>query len=100
MKPTPLLAMPPTVTTTLLVTAPWGTVMTMFVGLQLVATAPTGLPGPLNVTVLEPCVVPKFVPVIVTDVPRGPDEGFKLVIVGGGTGTVKFTPLLGMPLAA
>jgi hypothetical protein len=41
----------------------------MLVGLQLV-----GVPAvPLNVTVLVPCVAPKFVPVIVTDVATGPD---------------------------
>jgi hypothetical protein len=41
----------------------------MLVALQLV-----GVPAvPLNVTVLVPCVVPKFVPVIVTEVPTGPD---------------------------
>jgi hypothetical protein len=34
----------------------------------------------LNVTVLEPCVEPKFVPVIVTDVPTTPEVGETLVI--------------------
>jgi hypothetical protein len=66
---TPLLATPPTVTTTFPVVAPVGTGTTMLVGPQLV-----GVPAvPLNVTVLVPCVAPKFVPVIVTDVPTGPD---------------------------
>src|SRR4029077_13925336 len=75
---TPVLATPPTVTTTFPVVAPAGTGATMFVAFQLV-----GVPAvPLNVTVLVPCVVPKFVPVIVTDVPTGPDVGFRLVIVG------------------
>jgi hypothetical protein len=66
---TPLLATPPTVTTTFPVVAPVGTGTTMLVGLQLV-----GVPAvPLNVTVLVPCVAPKFVPVLVTDVATGPD---------------------------
>ena len=66
---TPLLATPPTVTTTFPVVAPVGTGTTMLVGPQLV-----GVPAvPLNVTVLVPCVAPKFVPVIVTDVAAGPD---------------------------
>ena len=37
---------------------------------------------PLNFTVLEPFVEPKFVPVIVTDAPTAPDVGDKLVILG------------------
>jgi hypothetical protein len=66
---TPLLATPPTVTTTFPVVAPLGTGTTMLVGPQLV-----GVPAvPPNVTVLVPCVAPKFVPVIVTDVATGPD---------------------------
>jgi hypothetical protein len=68
-KLTPLLAAPPTVTTTFPVAAPLGTNTAMLVALQLV-----GAPAvPLNVTVLVPCVVPKFVPVIITGVPTGPD---------------------------
>jgi hypothetical protein len=68
-KLTPLLATPPTVTTTFPVVAPLGTVTVMPVALQLV-----GVPAvPLNVTVLVPCVAPKFVPVIITGVPTGPD---------------------------
>jgi len=66
----PLLATPPTVTTTLPVVAPAGTGTTMLVAPQLVGVAAV----PLNLTVLDPCVAPKFVPVIVTDVPTGPDE--------------------------
>jgi hypothetical protein len=46
--------------------------------------------------VLVPTVGPKFVPVIVTDVPMGPDVGFRLVMLGGGV-TVKGTPLLACP---
>src|SRR5262249_56892016 len=48
---------------------------------------------PLNLTVLVPCVAPKFVPVIVTDVATGPLVGDRLVMLGG-TVTVKVTPLL------
>ena len=78
-KPAPLLASPPIVTTTLPLVAPLGTGVTIAVGLQLV-----GLAGvPLNVTLLPPCVAPKFAPVIVTDVPAIPDEGFRPVILGG-----------------
>ena len=33
---------------------------------------------PLNVTVLVPCVAPKFAPAIVTAVPTGPDAGVRL----------------------
>ena len=75
---TPLLAVPPTVTTTLPVVAPVGTGATMLVALQVDGVAAV----PLNLTVLVPCVAPKFVPVIVTDVPTGPDVGFRLVMVG------------------
>src|SRR6267378_2617410 len=77
-KLTPLLATPPTVTTTLPVVAPVGTGTTMLVALQLVGVAAV----PLNVTVLVPCVAPKFVPVIVTDVPTGPEVGDRLPIAG------------------
>ena len=66
---TPLLATPPTVTATFPVVAPLGTGTVILVALQTV-----GVPAvPLNVTVLVPCVAPKFVPVIVTAVPTGPD---------------------------
>lgn len=47
---TPLLLMPPTVTTTLPVGAPLGTVTAMLVALQLVTVASV----PLKVTVLAP----------------------------------------------
>ena len=78
-KLTPLLATPPTVTTTLPVVAPVGTGTTMLVALQLVGVAAI----PLNFTVLVPCVAPKFAPVIVTDVPTNPDVGFTLVMLAG-----------------
>jgi len=88
-----LLAVPPTVTTTLPVVAPVGTGTTMLVALQLVGVAVV----PLNFTVLVPFVEPKFVPVIVTDAPTRADVGFKLVILGAGVVTVKATPLLATP---
>ena len=92
-KLTPLLATPPTVTTTFPVVAPPGTETTMLVALQLV-----GVPAvPLNFTVLEPWVAPKFVPVIVIDDPTAPDVALRLVMLGGGIVTVKFTPLLATP---
>jgi len=91
-KLTPLLATPPTVTTTLPVVAPAGTGATMLVGLQLVGVVAV----PLNATVLVPCDAPKFVPLSVTEVPTGPKFGFRLVIVGGVV-IVKRTPLLGTP---
>src|SRR6266853_1952252 len=90
---TPLLARPLTVTTTLPVVAPAGTGVTMLVADQLVGVAVV----PLKVTVLAPCVAPKFVPVIVTDVATGPLVGERLVSVGA-TVTVKLTPLLARPL--
>jgi hypothetical protein len=77
-KLTPLLAAPPTFTTTFPVVAPLGTATVMIVALQLV-----GVPAiPLNVTVLVPCVAPKFVPVIVTEVPTGPDVWLSVVMLG------------------
>ena len=89
----PLLATPPTVTTTFPVVAPVGTFATMLVALQLLIVVAV---VPLNVTVLVPCVAPKFVPVIVTDAPTAPDVGLRLVIVGVAS-TVKFDPLLATP---
>jgi hypothetical protein len=82
-----------TVTTTLPVVATVGTGTTMLVALQLVGVAAV----PLNVTVLVPCVAPKFVPVMVTEVPTGPDAGLKLLMNGLGEGTVKITWLLPTP---
>jgi len=89
-KSTPLLAIPPTVTTTLPVVAPAGTGTEMLVALQLVGIAVV----PLNVTVLATCVGPKPVPVMVTAVPHDPDAGFKLIILGI---TENPTLLLGTP---
>ena len=74
----PLLATPPTVTTTFPVVAALGTVALILEDPQLVTDALV----PLKVTVLLPCDVPKFEPVIVTDVPTGPDVGERLEMVG------------------
>jgi hypothetical protein len=78
-KPTPLLATPPTITTTLPVAASAGTNATMLVGLQLVIELAV---VPLNVTWLLPCVDPKSVPVIVTLAPTGPEAGDKVLMAG------------------
>jgi Na+-transporting methylmalonyl-CoA/oxaloacetate decarboxylase beta subunit len=77
-KLTPLLALPPTVTTTLPVVAPVGTVTFIEVAPQLVIVVAVVV---LNFTVLVPCVEPKFVPVIVTDAPTAPEIGDKLVML-------------------
>jgi hypothetical protein len=69
-KADPLLAVPNTVTTTLPVVAPAGTDSVMLVALQALAAAAA---IPLNVTVLVPWVAPKLVPVMVIDVPAGPE---------------------------
>src|SRR5204863_8427445 len=91
-KGTPLLARPPTVTTTFPVVAPLGTGTVRLVAIQLLGVATV----PLNATVLVPCVAPKLAPVIVTAVPIGPDVGLS-VVIDGGTVTVKGTPLLARP---
>src|SRR6202034_2087246 len=93
-KLTPLLALPATVTTTLPVVAPVGTVATIDVALQLPMVVAV---VPLNATVLVPCVEPKFVPVIVTDAPTAPDVGDTLVMLGAAT-TVNDDPLLAILL--
>src|SRR6266849_6285428 len=87
---TPLLATPPTVTTTFPVVAPPGTGTVILVVLQPVGVVAV----PLNVTVLVPCGDPKFVPVITTGVPTAPDVGFRLVMLGAGAVTLMFTLLL------
>jgi hypothetical protein len=92
---TPLLATPLAVTITAPVVAPEGTFATMLVVDQLVGVAVV----PLNLTVLVPCVVPKFVPAIVTVVPIAPLVGDKEVIVGADVETVNVTPLLDTPPA-
>jgi len=89
-KATPLLANPPTVTTTGPVVAFAGTGATMLVLLQLLGVAAV----PLNVTVLVPCEVPKLEPLIVTAVPTAPEVGERLLMLGA---TVNVTPLLATP---
>src|SRR5262249_61022743 len=74
-KLTPLLAKPPTVTTTLPLVAPAGTGTTMLVADQLVGVAAV----PLKATVLVPWVGPKFVAVIVTELATDPLGGERLV---------------------
>jgi hypothetical protein len=75
----PLLAMPPTVTTTFPVAAPAGTGTLMLEDDQFVGDAAM----PLNVTVLVPHVDPKFAPAIATIVPAAPLDGDRLAIEGG-----------------
>src|SRR6266403_2194885 len=90
----PLLAMPPTETTTFPLVAPAGTGATMRVLDQLVVREEM----PLNSTklALVPTVGPKFVPVTLTTVPMGPALGLTPLMFGGGV-TVKIRPLLGIP---
>ena len=93
----PLLAVPPTVTTTFPEVAPLGTGTTMLVALQLLGVALV----PLNVTVLLPWFDPKFDPAIVTDVPTTPEAGLSPEIEGVDPDpdpvTTKLTPLLDSP---
>jgi len=86
---TPLLEAPPTVTTTLPVVAALGTGATIDAEFHFVGLAAT----PLKVTVLVPCVEPKFFPVIVTDVPTTPDVGERLVMEGALGAFVRPTAL-------
>ena len=79
-KDTPLLAIPPEVTTTLPVVAPFGTTATIDVELQLIIDVAT---EPAKLTVLAPCVEPKLLPVIVTELPTGPEVGERPAIEGG-----------------
>src|SRR6185436_18372171 len=88
----PLLATP-AVTTTSPVVAPTGITATIDVALQLVMEVAR---VPLNVTLLEFCVAPKLVPVIVTELPTGPDVGDSDVIDGAGV-TAYGEPLLATP---
>lgn len=88
----PLLAIPPTLTTTFPVVAPAGTVTRMKVLLHEV----TGAGTPLNVTVLVPCVSPNPAPVTETASVGAPLVGESLVMPGPGL-TVNSTPLLATP---
>ena len=92
-KLSPLLGTPETVTTMLPVVAPLGTGTTMLVALQLVGVAAV----PLKVTALLPCVESKFVPVMVMEVPTGPEVGEREEMLGGVV-TVKKGLLLTSPL--
>src|SRR2546426_2212280 len=84
---TPLLNTPPTVTTTLPVVAPFGTGVAILVAVQFAGAAAI----PLKVTVLDPWLVPKFAPAIVTEVPMAPEFGVRLLMLGGRR-TAKLTP--------
>jgi hypothetical protein len=86
---TPLLATPPTVTTTFPVVAPLGTTAWIEVELQpeMVVTAVL-----LNVTVLVSWLEPKFAPVMVTDVPTFPDVGDRPVMVGDAAHKIPVKP--------
>jgi hypothetical protein len=79
-KGAPLLAEPLTVTTTLPVVAPLGTVTRM-----LAAVQPLALPAliPLKVTVLLPWLAPKLLPPMVTILPTGPEAGDRPEMLGG-----------------
>ena len=68
----------------------------MLVALQLVAVAVT----PLKVTVLVPCVAPKFVPLMVTAVPTAPVLGVRLVILAAEATTVRVVEPETLPNAA
>ena len=94
-KLTPLLATPATVTTTLPVVAPVGAGTTIEVEFQLAGVAGV----PLKLTELPPCVPPKPVPLIATDVPTTPEVGDKFVMLGADP-TVNSTPLLPIPPTA
>ena len=89
----PLLATPPTVTTTFPVVAPAGTGTSILVALQAEGAASV----PLKVTVLVPCVAPKFVPVMVTVDPIGPCGMLSVEMLGAVLITVNVTPLLTIP---
>src|SRR5882762_9125386 len=94
-KPSVLLAMLLTVTTTFPVVAPVGTGTTIDPLPQVVGVAVV----PLNFTVLVPCVEPKLLPVMVTDVPTGPVVGERFVMLGAAT-TVNKELLLATPFTA
>jgi len=80
-----LLAVPPTVTTTLPVVAPDGTAAMIVVLLQLVTVV---APNPLKVTVLSPCEDPKLAPEIVTSVLKVPLVGLIEVMLGAAGASV------------
>jgi hypothetical protein len=67
----PLLTLAKTVTITFPVVAPVGTTATMLVALQSVTDVAS---VPLNVSVLDPCVAPKFVPAMVIETLTAPES--------------------------
>jgi hypothetical protein len=82
-KLTLLLAIPlPEVTTILPLFASAGTAVTMEVSLQLVMLTAV----PLNETEPVPLVAPKLLPLIVTEVPAGPEVGETELMAGTGSG--------------
>ena len=84
----------PTVTAMDPVVAPDGTVTVSDVAVEDETIAPT----PLNVTAFAEGVVLKFVPVMVTVLPTTPLDGETLVMVGGGSVTVKLVLLIAWTL--
>jgi hypothetical protein len=74
------------------VVAVTGTVAVIEVSLQL----PIDAAAPLKVTLPAPCVTPKWLPAIVTEVPMIPKPGVRPVICGV---MVNVTPLLRFPPA-
>jgi hypothetical protein len=95
-KITVLLAAPETTTSTatlLNADRELGTTATMLVSLQLVTEAATEP----NTTELVPWVAPKPVPVMVTELPAGPEGGPRLEMSGPAV-TMKATPLLATAL--
>ncbi|MBS0537044.1 MAG: hypothetical protein JSR72_23545 [Proteobacteria bacterium] len=81
---TPLLVAPFAVTTTFPVVAPTGTLAIMLVAPQLVGVAVT----PLNFTVPEPWLAPKFAPIMLTLVPTEALPG-EIVEIAGAASTKK-----------
>ena len=79
-KVTALLTTPDTVTTTFPVVAPVGTGARIYVLLQLVGIAAV----PLKATMLVPWVEPKFIPVMVIEVPTEPEPGDRLAMSAWG----------------
>src|SRR5256885_288107 len=65
---------------TLPVVAPEGTGTTILAAPQLVGVVTV----PLKLTVLVTCAVPKFAPVIVTEVPTAPAVGESVAMLGRG----------------
>lgn len=85
----PLLVKPLAATTILPVVPPFGIAKTICESLQLVGVTRV----PFRLTVLAPCVAPKLLPEIVTDVPTGPADGVRPLMKGGRI-TVNGVPAL------